>query len=235
MSNKALVITGASRGIGRATAQLFLDDGYRVINISRSDPKLAGVTHISADLSATHWTQNIVAALEPALEGIDTLSVIHSAGLLLKDNIQSVTADDLHQVMQVNVIAPAQLNQLLLPLMGAGSSIIYVGSTLSEKAVANSCSYVTSKHAMVGLMRANCQDLAGRGIHAVCVCPGFTETEMLSDHVGGSREILDDIASGVTFNRLIEPSEMARTLKFAAENPVMNGSVMHANLGQIER
>ncbi len=235
MSNKALVITGASRGIGRATAQKFLDDGYRVINISRSDPKLAGVTHISADLSATHWTQNIVAALEPALEGIDTLSDIHSAGLLLKDNIQSVTADDLHQVMQVNVIAPAQLNQLLLPLMGAGSSIIYVGSTLSEKAVANSCSYVTSKHAMVGLMRANCQDLAGRGIHAVCVCPGFTETEMLSDHVGGSREILDDIASGVTFNRLIEPSEMARTLKFAAENPVMNGSVMHANLGQIER
>ena len=235
MSNKALVITGASRGIGRATAQLFLDDGYRVINISRSDPKLAGVVHISADLSATDWTQNIIAALESALEGIDTLSVIHSAGLLLKDNIQSVTADDLHQVMQVNVIAPAQLNQLLLPLMGAGSSIIYVGSTLSEKAVANSCSYVTSKHAMVGLMRANCQDLAGRGIHAVCVCPGFTETEMLSDHVGGSREILDDIASGVTFNRLIEPSEMARTLKFAAENPVMNGSVMHANLGQIER
>jgi 3-oxoacyl-[acyl-carrier protein] reductase len=155
--------------------------------------------------------------------------------LLLKDNIDSVTAEDLHQVMQVNVIAPAQLNQLLLPSMGAGSYIIYVGSTLSEKAVANSCSYVTSKHAMVGLMRSNCQDLAGKGIHTVCVCPGFTETEMLSDHVGGSREILDDIASGVTFNRLIEPSEMARTLKFAAENPVMNGSVMHANLGQIER
>ena len=235
MSNKALVITGASRGIGRATAQLFLNDGYRVINISRSDPKLAGVTHIGADLSATDWAKNIANTLEQALVGINMLSVIHSAGLLLKDNIDSVTADDLHKVMQVNVIAPAQLNQLLLPLMGVGSAIVYVGSTLSEKAVANSCSYVTSKHAMVGLMRANCQDLAGRGIHAVCVCPGFTETEMLSDHVGGSREILDDIASGVTFNRLIEPSEMARTLKFASENPVMNGSVMHANLGQIER
>ena len=52
--------------------------------------------------------------------------------------------------------------------------------------------------------------------------------------MGGSQEILADIASGVTFNRLIEPSEMAATLKFAAENPVMNGSIMHANLGQIE-
>ncbi|HAW14039.1 MAG TPA: short-chain dehydrogenase [Cellvibrionales bacterium] len=235
MSKKALVITGASRGIGRATAQLFLDDGYRVINLSRRDPELAGITHIAADLSHTDWTQGIAAALAKAVEGVEQLSVIHSAGLLLKDNIDSVTAEDLHQVMQVNVIAPAQLNQLLLSSMGAGSSIIYVGSTLSEKAVANSCSYVTSKHAMVGLMRSNCQDLAGKGIHAVCVCPGFTETEMLSDHVGGSREILNDIASGVTFNRLIEPSEMARTLKFAAENPVMNGSVMHANLGQIER
>ncbi|MDG1937573.1 MAG: SDR family NAD(P)-dependent oxidoreductase [Pseudomonadales bacterium] len=235
MSKKALVITGASRGIGRATAELFRDNGYQVINISRRDPELADVTHIAADLSQTDWTQNIAAALGQAVANVDTLSVIHSAGLLLKDNIDSVTADDLHRVMQVNVIAAAQLNQLLLPSMGAGSSIVYVGSTLSEKAVANSCSYVTSKHAMVGLMRANAQDLAGRGIHAVCVCPGFTETEMLSDHVGGSREILDDIASGVTFNRLIEPSEMASTLKFAAENPVMNGSVMHANLGQIER
>ena len=52
--------------------------------------------------------------------------------------------------------------------------------------------------------------------------------------MGGSQEILSQIASGMTFNRLIEPSEMAATLKFAAENPVMNGSIMHANLGQIE-
>ena len=162
------------------------------------------------------------------------ITIIHSAGLLLKDNIDTVSAKDLHRVMQVNVVAPAELNQLILPSMTTGSAIIYVGSTLSEKAVANSCSYVTSKHAMVGMMRANCQDLSGKGIHTVCVCPGFTKTEMLSDHVGGSQEILTDIASGVTFNRLIEPSEMAATLKFAAENPVMNGSIMHANLGQIE-
>ena len=99
MLKKALVITGASRGIGRATAQLFLDDGYRVINLSRRDPELAGITHIAADLSHTDWTQGVAAALAEAVVGIEQISVIHSAGLLLKDNIDSVTAEDLHQVI----------------------------------------------------------------------------------------------------------------------------------------
>ena len=234
MTQKFLVITGASRGIGRATAELFLAADYQVINISRRDPQLEGVQHISADLAVTGWAVAVADKLTQWLAAASKITIIHSAGLLLKDNIETVSTEDLHRVMQVNVIAPAELNQLILPSMAAGSAIIYVGSTLSEKAVANSCSYVTSKHAMVGMMRANCQDLSGKGIHTVCVCPGFTETEMLSDHVGGSQEILADIASGVTFNRLIEPSEMAATLKFAAENPVMNGSIMHANLGQIE-
>ena len=134
----------------------------------------------------------------------------------------------------MNVVAPAQLNQIVLPLMQAGSSIIYLGSTLSEKGVANTCSYVTSKHALLGLMRASCQDLVGSGIHTACVCPGFTATEMLENHVGGSTEILESIASGVAFNRLIEPIEIARTIAFAANNPVLNGAVVHANLGQIE-
>lgn len=234
MANKALVITGASRGIGAATAALFRDQGYQVINLSRREPAIEGISHITADLKQLDWTASVSAILTEQLAGINCISVIHNAGLLLKDSVESVSAEDLHAAMQVNVIAPAQLNQLLFPLMGAGSSITYVGSTLSEKAVAGSCSYVTSKHAVVGLMRASCQDLAGKQIHTSCVCPGFTETEMLNEHVGGSQEILDDIASGVTFNRLITPIEIAKTLLFAAENPVVNGSVMHANLGQIE-
>jgi NAD(P)-dependent dehydrogenase (short-subunit alcohol dehydrogenase family) len=118
--------------------------------------------------------------------------------------------------------------------MAPGSSIIYIGSTLSEKAVANSYSYVTSKHAVVGMMRATCQDLANTGIHTVCVCPGFTDTEMLRTHVGEDADILKHIAALSTFNRLVTPEEIATAIQFAGQNPVLNGAVMHTNLGQIE-
>lgn len=234
MKQNALVITGASKGIGKATAALFLDKGYRVINLSRSKPELEGIEHLAVDLEQLNWASNVKAKLLDKLAGVEQITVIHNAGCLKKDAVTDVTAQALHDVLQVNVVAPSQLNQLLLSLMKPGSSIVYVGSTLSEKAVANSCSYVVSKHAAVGLMRATCQDLAGRQIHTACVCPGFTETEMLVAHVGGSREVLDSIAQGVTYNRLIEPSEMAAMLLFAAQNPVINGSVLHANLGQVE-
>jgi NAD(P)-dependent dehydrogenase (short-subunit alcohol dehydrogenase family) len=117
--------------------------------------------------------------------------------------------------------------------MKPGSAIIYVGSTLSEKAVPGSYTYVTTKHAMVGMMRATCQDLAGRDIHTACICPGFTDTEMLRQHV--QEEFMDLVRATSTFNRLIHPEEIAETIFWAATNPVINGAVVHANLGQVER
>ena len=87
---------------------------------------------------------------------------------------------------------------------------------------------------MVGMMRASCQDLTSTGIHTACICPGFTDTEMLRAHVGGSEEVLEAIGGLSTFGRLIDPSEIAETILFCAENPVINGAVIHANLGQKE-
>ncbi len=231
-----LVITGASAGIGRATAAHFADNGWRVINLSRSGCDVAGVTHLSADLSDPSWPDAVGPELKPLLDQADgTICLVHCAGLLLKDNVREVTADALASSLQVNVIAASQLNQLVLPHMTAGSSVIYVGSTLGEKAVAGAASYVTAKHAQIGLMRSTCQDLAGSGIHTSCVCPGFTNTAMLRSHVGHDNEILDSLAANVTMGRLIEPEEMAQTIWFAAHSPVINGSVLHANLGQLER
>jgi 3-oxoacyl-[acyl-carrier protein] reductase len=88
---------------------------------------------------------------------------------------------------------------------------------------------------VVGLMRATCQDLAGSGVHTACVCPGFTDTEMLREHVGQDQVILTAIAGGVTQGRLIKPQEIADTLWFASQQAVTNGAVLHVNLGQIER
>ena len=136
-------------------------------------------------------------------------------------------------MFEVNLVAPNTLNAWTLPRMRAGSSILYVGSTLSDKAVPGSFSYVTSKHAMIGMMRATCQDLAGSGIHTACVCPGFTDTEMLRTHVPA--DAMGVISGMSAFGRLIEPREIAETLWWSAHNPVINGAVLHATLGQVER
>jgi NAD(P)-dependent dehydrogenase (short-subunit alcohol dehydrogenase family) len=232
--SKVLVITGASRGIGLATAEYFQRDGYRVVNLSRSRSPLAGIEHFDVDLSADGWESDIEQALLPALGAPERIALVHNAGAIIKDSLGNLSGEEFRRVLEINVVAPALLSHLLLPRMRAGSSIVYIGSTLGEIAVPNSCAYVTSKHALIGLMRSTCQDLAGTGIHTACVCPGFTDTEMLRNHVGNSEEVLQAIAAGVAQKRLIRPDEIARTIHFCAENAVINGAVIHANLGQVQ-
>lgn len=231
---KVLIITGASRGIGLATAQLFMENGFRAINLSRSRSPLNGIENIDVDLSSGDWEKTIAAQLLPLLKDAEQIALVHNAGAIIKDSLQTLDIDAFRRVLEINVIAPAQLSHQLLPSMRAGSSIIYIGSTLGEMAVPNSCAYVTSKHALIGLMRSTCQDLTGTGIHTACICPGFTDTEMLRAHVGNNEDILQSIAAGVTQKRLIQPDEIARTIYFCAQNSVINGAVMHANLGQIQ-
>lgn len=231
--NKLLIITGGSRGIGEATIQRFLAAEFSVINLSRTPAKNPSVLSLSADFSQPDWLNAHATKLTERVQSAETCCVIHNTALLLKDTTQSA-ASDMARVFQVNVIAAMQLNALLIPAMRSGSSVLYTGSTLSDKAVANACSYSVSKHATLGLMRATCQDLAGTGIHTACVGPGFTDTEMLRAHVGHSDDILSALGKTTAFGRLIQPKEIAELFFFCAQNPVVNGSMLHANLGQIE-
>ena len=230
---KTLLITGASAGIGLATARRFAAAGYAVTNISRRPCPLPSVNHLPGDLSDAGFLDALGERLSEALAGADAVALIHNASRLLNDSAADTPSDQLRAVMEVNLAAPNSLNRFVIPRMPSGSSILYVGSTLAEKAVPNSFSYVVTKHALVGMMRATCQDLAGRGIHTACICPGFTDTEMLRAHV--PEEAMDAVRGLSAYGRLIEPSEIADTLHWAAENPVINGAVLHANLGQVER
>ena len=225
------VVTGASAGIGLATAARFLDAGYAVVNLSRRPCPLAAVTHIRCDLAADIAGQ-LAGALAPRLEGAEQIALIHNASRLLNDTATDTPSEALRAVLDINVVAINTLNQLVIPHMGTGSCVLFVGSTLSEKAVPGSFSYVISKHAQVGMMRACCQDFAGTGIHTACLCPGFTDTEMLREHVPA--DAMDAVRGMSAFNRLIEPGEIADALLWAANSPVINGSVIHANLGQVE-
>lgn len=232
--SKFLVISGGSRGIGLATIELFKAQGYEVINLSRHQPPTAGIHHIPVDMSVTHWLDNIAAQLNQLLDGAEHIVVVHNAAMMLKDSTQVIEAEAFQKVLQLNVVAASQLNAQLLPKMKEGSAILYVNSTLGEKAVTNTCSYVVSKHAQLGLMRTTCQDLFGTGIHTAAICPGFTDTEMLRNHVANDEGVLHYFATQNAFNRLLRPEEMAETIWFCSQNPAINGSVIHANLGQKE-
>ena len=231
---KTLIITGASKGIGFQVAKMAAEKRYRVINISRSDAAHASIENHNIDLAATDAADKFALLVEE-LQIDGHITLIHNAAELKSDSAANTATADFRHTLELNVVAPHILNQILIPKMTQGSGIIYVGSTLSEKAVANTYSYVVSKHALIGMMRSTCQDLANTGIHTACVCPGFTDTEMLRAHVGEDTEIIESLSTLSTFGRLVTPEEIANTIVFAAENPVINGAVIHANLGQVER
>lgn len=228
----SVIITGASSGIGAATAERFIADGARVLNLSRRPCPIDGVTHIACDLAGDSADATLDTHVLPWLREGDPLVVIHNAARLDKDSVSDTSADALREVLEINVVAAQRLNHRVIPLMGTGSAVLYVGSTLSEKAVAGTFTYVTSKHAVVGMMRATCQDLVGKGVHTACICPGFTDTAMLRAHVPG--DVLPALGDMSAFGRLVTPEEIAETLFWCSRNPVVNGSVLHANLGQIE-
>lgn len=233
--NKVLVITGASKGIGLATAQLFYDNGYRVLNISRSACPVENAVNFAVDLLEPDWPLQYQDKLISEVAEAEQLVLIHNAAMLTKDSVRDISADTLRNVLQLNVVASAQLNTLLIGHMQSGSCILYLSSTLGTKAVANTHAYVVSKHAVIGQMRATCQDLAGSLIHTAAVSPGFTETEMLTEHLSKNPDVYHQITSTVAQGRLVQPQEIADTLWFCSQNPVINGAIIDANLGQIER
>ncbi len=233
-TTRIAIITGASAGIGAAAAAEFLDSNYSVYALARRACPISGVVSLACDLSDS---ESIEAALDQILENIQEpieIALIHNASQMQKDSTDACEDQALRDVLETNVVAINHLNRRLIPHMSLGSSILYVGSTLSEKAVAGSFSYVVSKHAQLGIMRATCQDLMGRGIHTALICPGFTDTEMLRTHIKGDEAVLQSIGSMNAFNRLVRPEEIARGVVFCHTNPAINGSVFHLNLGQKE-
>lgn len=230
-----LIVTGASSGIGRAIATRFLLDGWGVLSISRRASPDHGVDNLLCDLAEPDAVERCHDPLIARLRTADRVCLVHNASVMRSDRIGQLSNVALREVLELNVLAANALNEILIGSMGAGSSIIYIGSTLAEKAVPGVASYVIAKHALVGMMRATCQDLAGRGIHTCMICPGFTDTEQLRGLIGDNTETMAAITGMSAFGRLIEPEEIADAVAFAAQAPVLNGAVIHANLGQRER
>ncbi|HEX2881204.1 MAG TPA: SDR family oxidoreductase [Polyangiaceae bacterium] len=230
---RTAIITGASRGIGFSTARAFADKGWRIINLSRSKLAQFDAHNILVDLASPGWESGCRDQLLDVLGHCERICLVHNAGRAEGGSVFDATPEALQATLQINLLTPFRLSQVVRPALTPGSSILFVGSTLAEKAVAGYSPYIVSKHALVGLMRSTCQDLIGTGIHTACVCPGFVDTPMLRERC--DEAWLTKIRRQIAQGRLLDPDEIARLLLFCAENPAVNGSVLHANLGQVER
>ncbi|NEP06632.1 MAG: SDR family oxidoreductase [Okeania sp. SIO4D6] len=129
MSKKYLVITGGSRGIGLATAKLFLEQEFQVINLSRNLCPLPDVVNIQIDLAAKGFEENLKQELLPKLEYSERVILVHNAARLDKDNVENIQANNLRDILEINMVAPTILNQIVMPKMSKGSAIIYVEPT----------------------------------------------------------------------------------------------------------
>lgn len=229
---KILIITGGSRGVGLATIKRFLGAGWQAINISRSACALEGVANISMDLALPEQITDYAGKFKELLENVSEVAVVHNAAFYECDTVDSLVIADMQKTFTVNVVAPTALNQMLIPLLPAGSSIIFLGSTLSRKAVPGSASYTVSKHAVIGLMKATCQDLRDKQIRSCAICPGLVDTQLLQDTMDAETQkyLLENVIIG---KRLIEPEEMADVIYFTATTPCLNGATINADLGQV--
>ncbi|AUH33318.1 SDR family NAD(P)-dependent oxidoreductase [Paracoccus tegillarcae] len=204
MTQPAILVTGASSGIGLAIAQALLEAGHPVIGFSRSAPKGLGpqFTHMPVDLTDP-------LALEKALSDLPALSgVVHAAGLLRVGPHDSFDHADGARMWQLHVDTAARLIGALAPRLPDGGRIVLIGSRVARGAPGRAL-YAASKAALSGLTRSVAAELAPRSVTVNIVAPGATDTPMLRDPQRAS-----EAPKLPPIGRMVRPREVAATVAF---------------------
>lgn len=214
------VITGASTGIGLATARRIHAAGGKVTLIARSAEKLAAAC---AELGArAAWVAadagdkaQLIAALDKAVSGlgpIDALFLNAGTGGTFAP-IEAYDDAVFDAVMAVNLKGPFWAIAHVLPQMTArgGGAILVTGSLASKRGMANNAGYVASKHAVLGLARAVALEGGPAGVRCNCIVPGFIETPMLE---ALPPEAWETMAARVPQRRTGKAEELAEVAAF---------------------
>ncbi|HET8547456.1 MAG TPA: SDR family oxidoreductase [Bryobacteraceae bacterium] len=229
-TGKAIMVTGAAAGIGRAAALEFATRGGSVALIDRNAEagqdaaaeilRRGGVAcFLHADVSSRPDSERCVAVVRERFGGIDVL--VNNAGIQRYGTAADTPDEIWDEVMDVNLRGPFLMSRAAIPAMIArgGGAIIMVGSVQSLGAVGNSAAYVTSKHAVLGLARSIAVDFARDGIRCHCVCPAAIDTPMLQFGISQAadparaRETCENLH---LFRRLGAPEEVAHVIGFLA-------------------
>ena len=227
------VVTGASRGIGRAIALAFAREGYEVWALARSREQLQGlqaeaggaVRLLAVDVASE---SELLAASRTVLEAGAPAVLVNNAGIALAAPLNKTSTQDFERLMAVNVTAPFILCRELMPAMAAagGGRVLNIASTAAVKGFRYTSAYCASKHALLGLTRALAVEYGKKNVTVNAVCPGWVETDMLSAATGNiskatgrteeqSREAL---ASMNAMGRIIQPEEVAALCLFLASD-----------------
>jgi NAD(P)-dependent dehydrogenase (short-subunit alcohol dehydrogenase family) len=228
--SRVVVVTGGTRGIGRAVAERFAAAGDEVVALG------------SADCDVT--SESEVAATFERIGPVDVL--VNNAGVSASADLGRTTLDDWHAQIEVNATGAFLCTRAVLAGMRERDSgrIVTVASTAGLEGAKYTAAYTASKHAAVGLMRAVAAEVAGTGVTANAVCPGFVDTDMTTTSVRriaaatgrSEREAEAAVAAMSPLGRLLAPEEVAFAVAFLAapEAGAINGQTLVLDGGGIQ-
>lgn len=219
-----MFITGASRGIGRAVALAFRDEGARVIGTrtssgdNRDDCCHEWVVTDFSDLEQIKACAKVVRGEEPDI-------LVNNAGINKIASFPKITLEDFQSIQQVNVLAPFLLCQAAIPGMARRKwgRIINMSSIWGKISKAQRASYSASKFAIDGLTLALSAEYSATGILANCIAPGFIDTTLTRQVLG--EDGMRTLAEAVPMRRLGNVDEIARLVLWLAsdENTYLTG------------
>ena len=223
LSGKTALVTGASRGIGRATAIALGKAGAQVLVHYGNSPKEAeevvaeirkfGVRAdaVQADLASPEGPHALAKQVRAVVgDRLDIL--VANAGVSKAATIEETTVADFDNQFAVNVRAPFFLIQQLLPILGEGSSVVFVSSLAAHAAVGALSAYAATKGAVDTLVKHFAAALGGRGIRVNAVAPGVVETDMSNfTKTEGGREITLAMQA---LKRVAQPDDIAQAVAF---------------------
>lgn len=244
LQNKAAIITGGARGIGRAIADEFISEGANIAildkffpddyEVWKSEASKTAVTIISKilNVTSTKETESVCSELVSELGKIDIL--VNNAGITRDKLIMRMTEDDWDTVLAVNLKGAFNMMKALSMIMAKQRSgkIINISSVVGLMGNAGQSNYSASKAGLIGLSKSVAKELAGRGVSVNCVAPGYVETDMTAKLTEEQRNAMLGV---VPMKRSCSPSEIAGVVAFLASDKAnyITGQVIAVDGGMV--